>query len=137
VDKKLELLARVPLFSRMDGTALSHVAKLADEVDLPAGKELLHEGAIAYEFFLILEGSVRIERDGAPLNRLGPGDFLGEIALLDGGRRTATAIADSTVRLLVLGRREFNSLLNEFPDVRAAVLEALAGRVREHESVDD
>src|SRR5437016_6156116 len=117
MDRKIELLAKVPLFSRIDQSGLAHVAKLTDQVDLPAGKELLHEGEIPYEFFLIVEGSVRIERDRKVLNTLGPGDFLGEIALLDGGRRTATATTDTPVSVLVLGRREFNSLLNEFPDV--------------------
>jgi len=136
VDKKLELLAGVPLFSHLDRAGLEHIGRLADEIDLPAGKELLHEGALAYEFFLIVDGTVRIEHDGQVVNTLGAGQFLGEIALLDGGRRTATAIADSPVRVLVLGRREFNSLLSEFPDVRSAVLAALAERVRRHEGVE-
>lgn len=130
MDTKSELLRRVPLFSRMNSRALEEVGRLADEIDVPRGRELMREGDRGREFFLILDGEVGIERGGRRLNRLGPGDFLGEIALLDGGPRTATAVTDSPVRLLVLGQREFHSLIDEFPDVRTAVLEALAHRVR-------
>ena len=137
VDKKQELLARVPLFSGLDKIGLAQVAKLADEIDLPAGKQLLHQGDHPHEFFLIVDGSVRIERDGEHLNTLGAGDFLGEIALLDGGQRSATATADTPVSLLILGRREFNSLLNEFPDIRESVMTALAQRVRRLENTAD
>lgn len=137
MDKKLEMLARVPLFSALDKAGLAQVARLADEIDLPAGKQLLQQGGSPHEFFLILDGSVRIERDGAELNMQGPGDFLGEIALLDGGQRSATATAVTPVRLLVLGQREFNTLLNEFPDIRNSVLTALARRVRRLENTPE
>ncbi len=136
MDKK-QLLARVPLFSGLDKVGLGRVAKLADEIDLPAGKQLLQQGDHPHEFFLIVDGSVRIDRDGAQINTLGPGDFLGEIALLDGGQRSATATAVTPVNLLILGQREFNSLLNEFPDIRSSVLTALAQRVRRHENTPD
>ena len=137
MDKKLELLARVPLFSGLDKVGLAQIAKLADEIDLPAGKQLLHQGDHPHEFFLIVEGSVRIDRDGEQISTLGPGEFLGEIALLDGGQRRATATAETPVSLLILGRREFNSLLNEFPDIRSSVLTALAQRVRRLENTAD
>jgi CRP/FNR family transcriptional regulator, cyclic AMP receptor protein len=137
VDNKLELLGRVPLFSGLDQVSLAQIAKLADEIDLPAGKQLLQQGDYPHEFFLIVDGSVRIDRDGEQLNMLGPGDFLGEIALLDGGQRSATATAVTPVSLLILGRREFNSLLNEFPDIRSSVLTALAQRVRRLENTPD
>ncbi len=137
MDKKLELLSRVPLFSGLDTAGLEQVGKLADEIDLPAGKELLQEGAHPHEFFLIVDGSVGIVRDGQRLNTLGPGDFLGEIALLDGGRRTATATTETPVRLLVLGSREFHSLLNQFPAIRDSVMAALAARLRRLEDTVD
>jgi len=137
MDAKLELLSKVPLFSGLDRGALEHVGRLVDEIDLPADKLLLHEGELPYEFFLIVDGSVRIERDGQQINVLGAGDYLGEIALLDGGQRTATAITQTPVRLLVLGTREFHSLLTEFPDIRAAVLNQLAARVRRLEKTED
>jgi CRP-like cAMP-binding protein len=137
VDKKLELLAHVPLFSGLDRAGLEQVGKLADEIDLPPGKELLREGSTPHEFFLIIDGTVAIVRDGERVNTLGPGDYLGEIALLDGGARSATASAETAVRLLVLGTREFHSLLVEFPDIRVAVLRTLAARVRTLENVDE
>jgi CRP/FNR family transcriptional regulator, cyclic AMP receptor protein len=137
VDKKLELLARVPLFSGLGKGSLAQIAKLADEIDLPAGKQLLQQGDHPHEFFLIVDGSVRIDRDGAQINTLGPGDFLGEIALLDGGQRSATATAVTPVNLLILGQREFNTLLNDYPDIRTSVLTALARRVRRLENTPD
>jgi CRP/FNR family transcriptional regulator len=133
MDSKQELLRRVPLFSRLNGAGLEELARLSDEVDLPAGRTFIREGDFGHEFFLVLDGKVRIERGGDRVNVLGPGDFLGEIALLDGGQRSATAIADTPVRLLVLGHREFNTLMADFPEIRIAVLEALAQRVRRHE----
>jgi CRP-like cAMP-binding protein len=137
MDAKLELLSRVPLFSKLDRSSLERVARLVDEIDLPADKRLLHEGELPYEFFLIVDGQVRIDRDGQQVNVLGPGDFFGEIALLDGGRRTATATTLTPVHLLVLGTREFHSLLVEHPDIREAVLGALAERVRRLEKTDE
>jgi CRP-like cAMP-binding protein len=137
VDQKLELLAQVPLFSGLDRAGLEQVGKLADEIDLPAGKQLLREGSTPHEFFLIIDGTVAIVRDGERVNTLGPGDYLGEIALVDGGARSATASAETAVRLLVLGTREFHSLLAEFPEIRVAVLRTLAARVRTLENIED
>jgi CRP/FNR family transcriptional regulator, cyclic AMP receptor protein len=133
VDEKLKLLKGVPLFSRLGGHALEEVGRLAEEIDLPAGRELMRQGSPGSEFFVIVTGTVRIDQDGSTIRTLGPGDFLGEIALIDGGPRTATATAESAVRVLVLGRREFNTLIADFPEIRLAVLEALAHRVRRHE----
>jgi CRP-like cAMP-binding protein len=130
MDQKLELLRRVPLFAGLGGRELEEVGRLADEVDLPVGRVLTHEGRTANEFFLILDGSVRIERGGRTVNRLGSGDFLGEIALIDGGPRTATATVEDGGRFLVVGHREFHSLLDQFPTIQLAVLEAMANRVR-------
>jgi CRP-like cAMP-binding protein len=130
LDSKAEMLRRVPLFSRMNGRSLEDVGRLADEVDLPAERELMHEGEPGREFYLILDGQVRIDRGGRQVNVLGPGDFFGEIALVDGGLRSATATTATPARLLVLGRREFYSLIDEYPAVRTSVLEALAHRVR-------
>ena len=130
MDRKLELLSKVPLFSRLDEAGLRQVAMLTDEVDVDAGRELTTEGQFAHEFFLILDGTVSIDRGGAHLSTLGPGDFFGEIALVDRGPRSATATSDGPARLLVLGHREFNGLMDQFPLVRTAVLEALAHRVR-------
>lgn len=131
MDDKLAMLRGVPLFVGLDENELEAVGRLCDEVEVPAGRELMHEQAFGNEFFLILEGRIRIHRAGVTLATMGPGDFLGEIALIDHGRRTATGTCETDCRLLVLGHREFHSLLDQQPDIRVHVLEALARRVRQ------
>jgi CRP-like cAMP-binding protein len=130
---KRDLLRRVPLFAGLRDRDLAEIERLVDEIDVPAGSRLTREGAFGQEFFVIIEGSVRVERDGRELNTLGPGDFLGEIALLDGKPRSATVTTVEPSRLLVLGHREFHSLIDTRPDVRLRVLEALAERIRAFE----
>jgi CRP/FNR family transcriptional regulator, cyclic AMP receptor protein len=129
-DYKLDLLRRVPLFQGLSKSDLQLVERLTDEIDVPAGKVLIKEGASGHEFFIVVEGTLRVERDGQLIRKLGPGDFAGEIALIDGGLRTATVIADTPARLLVVGHREFFSLLGQYPDIQIQVLQALARRVR-------
>ena len=133
MDQKLQLLRQVPLFAGLGGREIQEIGRLVDEIDLPAGKELTREGRTAEEFFVILDGSVRIDRGGAQIRKLGTGDFLGEIALVDGGPRTATATAETPVRVLVIAHREFHSLMDRFPSIQASVLRALAERVRQME----
>jgi CRP/FNR family cyclic AMP-dependent transcriptional regulator len=131
MDEKLAILRSVPLFVGLDDGELKAVGGLTTEVDVPAGHELAREETFGDEFYMILDGSVRIHRAGSTIRTLGPGDFLGEIALIDHGRRTASATAETDCRLLVLGHREFHSLLDAQPDIRVHVLEALARRVRQ------
>jgi CRP-like cAMP-binding protein len=122
--------AESPLFSRLSRSSLEQVAAQCDEVDVAAGTVLMREGQSAGEFFIIVDGSVEVTRDGGVLRTMGPGEFLGEIAMIDGGPRSATATTTSPSRLLVLSRREFHTLLDDHADVRLCVLEALAERVR-------
>ena len=131
MDDKVAMLRAVPLFVGLDDDELAAIGRLCDEVDVPAGRQLIREGAFGDEFFLILDGEVRIDRAGTRLRSMGPGDFLGEIALIDHGRRTATATCETDCRLLVLAHREFHELLDAQPDIRVHVLEALARRVRQ------
>jgi CRP-like cAMP-binding protein len=129
-DEKLELLRHVPLLAGCDKRGLQEIGSLADEVDVPAGKTLMREGESGSEFFIIVDGTVGVDRGGQRIRTLGPGDFFGEIALVDGGPRTATATTETASRLLVLAHREFHSLLDRHPKIQAAVLNALAQRVR-------
>ena len=131
MDDKLAMLMGVPLFVGLDDDELEAVGRLCTEVEVPAGQELMHEEGPGSEFFLILEGQIRIHRAGATLRTMGPGDFLGEIALIDHGKRTASGTCVTDCRLLVLGRRDFHALLDQQPDIRVHVLEALARRVRQ------
>ena len=129
-DPKIELLRRVPLFTQCRGDSLAQISQLADEVDVPDGYTLMRQGDLGHEFFLIVEGRVRIERDGATINSLEAGDFLGEIALVDQSRRTATAIAEGPVKLLVITHQGFNSLLDSSPATRNAIMSGMAARLR-------
>ena len=129
MDQKLELLSKVPLLAGLDRRGLEEVGRLADEVDLPAGRVAARQGASADEFFVIVDGKVSIERDGEHLSDLGPGDFFGELALLGKVPRTATATCTTPCRLLVIGHREFHTLLSDFPTIQGAVLEAVAQRI--------
>jgi CRP/FNR family transcriptional regulator, cyclic AMP receptor protein len=129
-DQKLRLLRGVPLFANCSKASLGQIARLADEVELPAGRVLTQQGRIGNEFFVIVEGKVRVERDGRRIQTEGPGDFLGEIALIDHRPRTATATCETPCRLLVLAHREFHALLAVSPAISNAVLKALAQRLR-------
>ena len=129
-DPKLEMLRQVPLFAQCRGASLKLIGQLADEVDVPDGKVLMRQGDLGQEFFLIVDGRVRIERDGSTINTLGPGDFLGEVALLGEGHRTATAVTEGPARLLVISHRGFHSLLDSSTEMRAAVMGAIAARIR-------
>ena len=129
-DEKLELLKTVPLFATCDAREIERLGMLVEEVDLPAGRVLFTEGETADELFIIVSGQVRVERDGAVLANRGPGEFFGEIALVAGGPRTATATCVTPCRLLVVVRHDFHSLMDEFPALKMRVLETLAARVR-------
>jgi CRP-like cAMP-binding protein len=129
-DEKLELLSRIPLFSGLDRRRLERVGMLADEIEVPSGRRLMQQGESGADMMVIVSGSVAVVRDGERLNTLGAGDFFGEIALVDGGPRTATVTAEEPTRLLVITHREFHAMMDELPEVAAQVLNALAQRIR-------
>ena len=126
---KTELIKRVPLFARCSKRELAEIGALADEIDLPAGKELTKQGATGREFFVLLAGSAEVTRDGSQVATLGAGDFLGEIALVTKAPRTATVTTLEPVRALVITDRAFRNLLDHSPELQLKVLEALAARV--------
>jgi len=130
MDQKQAMLAQVPLFVGLGARDLGRIAQLCDEVDVRSDFVVTREGASASEFFVILDGGIRIDRGGQHLRDLGPGDYLGELALLTKGPRTATATAIGPTRLLVLTRREFNELLQDYPKIQSAVLRTMAERVK-------
>ena len=133
-DEKLELLHAIPLFSRLDRHHLERLGMLTEEVDVPSGKVLIRQGESGDDLMVIVSGHVGVERDGQRVDELGPGDFFGEIALIERGPRTATVTAEAPCRLLVVNHRDFHSLMEEFPDVAAQVLVALAHRIRQIET---
>jgi CRP/FNR family transcriptional regulator, cyclic AMP receptor protein len=129
-DTKLELLKRVPLFVSLGPDALAGLAAITEERDVPAGTVLTTEGRHEGYFYAIASGSVRIDRGGQTINTLRDGDFLGEIALVDGGPRTATATTETPSQLLVLNHHRFWELLDQEPEVRAAIMEEVGRRLR-------
>jgi CRP-like cAMP-binding protein len=129
-DEKLDLLHSIPLFGRFDRKHLERLGMLTEEVDVPAGKVLIRQGELGDDLMVIVSGTVDVERDGVRVNTLSSGDFFGEIAVIDRGPRTATVTANTPSRLLVINHRDFNALMDEFPDVAAQVLVTLAHRLR-------
>ncbi len=105
------------------------VARLVEQVKIGEGGILFREGQFGKEIFLILSGTVEVTQKGRPVNRLGPGDFFGELAALDQGPRNATVSALSDLELLIIGQREFNAML-DMPGFRDALLKRLARRLQ-------
>lgn len=129
-DEKLDLLHGIPLFSGLDKRQLLRLGQLTDEVDVADGRTLMRQGERGDELFVVIEGNLRVERDGDVIAHRGAGEFLGEIALVDEGPRSATVIAEGPARLLVVGHRAFHTLMEEFPQIQLVVLRELARRVR-------
>ena len=128
-DAKVELLRHVPLFDRCSKRELREIAGIADEVQVPAGKSLAVEGASGREFMVVADGSAEVRRGGRKINLLGAGDFLGEIALITGKKRTASVTTREPTRLLVLTERDFRRLMRDVPSIQTKVMEALASRL--------
>jgi CRP/FNR family transcriptional regulator, cyclic AMP receptor protein len=127
---KEQLIKSVPLFERCTKREIAALAGVADELEMPAGAELTREGAPGREFIVLAEGVATVTRNGRTLNRLGAGDFLGEIALLSGGPRTATVTTTEPSVILVLTDRAFARVADGMPSVRGRLLEALSERLQ-------
>ena len=119
-----------PLFADLDKRALEKVALLSETLDVRAGDEVTKEGRLAWEFFVIENGTAEVKQDGAVIGTLGPGDFFGEIGLLGGGdRRTATVTATSAMQLIVLTAGRLATIEREMPGVSEQIRAALAQRM--------
>ena len=130
-DSKLDHLAQVRLFRACSRKELTTIGRASDEVRVAAGKTIVEEGQTGHEFFLILEGNATVQRNGRKVATLGPGDYFGELALLDRGPRNATVKADGDMEVLVLGQREFSGVLDEVPTIAHKLLSSMATRLRE------
>jgi CRP-like cAMP-binding protein len=122
-------LTKVPLFEGLSRRELEQIARWADEVDLPEGKRLLDQGRFAYEFFVIQEGECEVRQDRRPLATMGPGDIVGEIALMERARRTATVETLSRVRAIVMSARDFGTMMDTMPSVARRVREIQQRRI--------
>lgn len=136
-EDKFEPLRKVPLFKDLSNQQLAIVAQNADEVQSQPGDVLTRQGHLGHEFILIVEGRVRVERDGEVVAHMGPGEFLGEIALIDGKPRTATATTEEPSVLLVVQARAFNLLLDTVPGLQRQILLTFCERLRACEGALD
>jgi CRP/FNR family transcriptional regulator, cyclic AMP receptor protein len=122
-------LAAVRLFSSLSKRELEKLATWTDEVSVSAGYELAKEGQFAHEFFVIEDGTAEVLQSGERIAELGPGDFFGEIALLETGRRTASVVASTDMRLIVMFQREFKQMERDMPAVADRVRSAIRARL--------
>jgi CRP/FNR family transcriptional regulator, cyclic AMP receptor protein len=130
-DTKVQALKRAPLFDGLSRKELTQLARVSEDLEVEKGRMLCKEGETGQEFFVIVDGKVKITRKGRRITTRGGGDFVGEIALLEDVPRTATVTAETPLRLFVLTRRDFRHLLDENPGVERKVLRVLARRLAE------
>jgi CRP-like cAMP-binding protein len=126
---KMELLKRVPLFAGLSNAELGEVALIADEVDFPAGKELIREGDRGREFVVIVKGDVELRKNGRKLPMRGGSEFFGEMALLTSAPRSATVVTVTPLRALVIEERAFRALVDKHPSIQGKLLRTLAQRL--------
>jgi CRP/FNR family cyclic AMP-dependent transcriptional regulator len=130
-DTKVQALKGVPLFEGLSKKELVQLAKVSEDLEVEAGRELTREGETGQEFFVIVEGEIEVTIKGKRRASRGEGDFVGEIALLENIPRTATVSAKTPLRLFVLTRQDFRKLVDENRSVEQKVMRALARRVVE------
>lgn len=130
-DRKLTHLANVQMFSSLNKKELALVSRAADVVKVKAGKEIVTEGTAGHEFYLILDGEAVVKKGNRKIATLGPGQYFGELALLDRGPRSATIVAGTDVELVVIGQRELMAVLDAVPAVAHKLLVSMAARVRD------
>jgi CRP-like cAMP-binding protein len=121
-------LHRLPLFEDLGRRDLDRLSRWIDDVDVSAGRHIVDQGSIAWEFFVIAEGKAEVLRDGAHVADLGPGDFFGEMALVEHERRSASVVATTPLRLGVMLERDFVEMEKEMPAVAAAIRRAVEER---------
>jgi CRP-like cAMP-binding protein len=123
-------LKAVPLFASLADKELKKVAQLADEVDVAAGQHLVDEGRFAHEFFVIEDGTAEVQHDGKTVATLGPGDFFGEIALIRTDRRTASVVATTPMKLIVVFGPNFRAMEADMPSVHDKINQAIEERTK-------
>jgi CRP/FNR family cyclic AMP-dependent transcriptional regulator len=130
VTSKEAAIKGVPLFSTCSKGEIALIARLADEIDFPAGKDLMREGETGREFFIILSGTAEVRKGETVITSIGPGGFCGELALIEHVPRTATVTASSPIDALVLTGQAFSSLRSQLPNMDSTVLDEMTARLR-------
>lgn len=131
-----ELLNCVPIFEGLSRKELRHVINASKEVEFPAGRAIVKEGDTGAAFHMILKGKARVTVRGRTKGRLGPGDYFGEMSLIDRGARSATVVAETPVRTLSLVSWSFLPLLDEMPSVAKKMLIVMSQRLRTSEGTN-
>lgn len=124
-------LSKIWLFSTSSAKDLRTIKRALEEVTVPPGRMLTEQGTIGREFFLIVKGQASVRRNNRKVATLGPGQYFGEMALLDRRPRSASVISETDMTLLVLGQRQFNGVLDAVPALSRKMLAAMATRLRE------
>lgn len=124
-------LARVPLFQGLSKQHLRRIGGLTTQLHQGEGEVIAREGATGNEFIIVLEGELEVRRGDAIVATMGPGDYVGEIALLHNRPRTATVVAKTPVVVEVIGRPEFAALLSDEPEVAQEIMATMAQRLDE------
>jgi CRP-like cAMP-binding protein len=132
-DERVERLRSVPLFAACTEEQLKFIATRVEDLDFPGGKVLTEQGRSGGEFFIILSGEAEVRQGDTVVNRLKAGDHFGEIALLDNGPRTATVVATTPMRCLVLSPRQFQDVLHQDAEIAVTLLHAVTRRLRNAE----
>jgi CRP/FNR family cyclic AMP-dependent transcriptional regulator len=129
-ERMTQLLSQTHLFAGVDADGLERIVDRITELDVPADRVIARQGEIGTGFFIITSGSVRVVRDGETLATLGPGEFFGELSVLDGKPRNAQVVSAEPTVCLALASWDFEAVVVEQPKVALAVLRELAGRLR-------
>ncbi len=130
-DQFLKHLGEVPLFRALSKKDLRLVARRGEDLEVPAGKVLVEQGAAGSEFFVIVSGRAKVTRRGRKMATLGAGSFFGDLALLDKAPRNATVVAETPMEVVVMGQREFAGLIDDVPGFSRKLLAGMARRLRE------
>jgi CRP-like cAMP-binding protein len=130
-DARAARLKAVPLFAHCTNKQVEFIVTQVEDMDFAAGRVLCTEGQSGGDFFVLLSGTADVTRKGRKIAKMRPGDFFGEIALVDGGPRTATVTTSEPSRCLVLGPRQFQNVIHQDADIAHSVMKALTLRVRE------
>lgn len=131
IDRRSELLAACPLFRGIDASGLAGLADVATAVDFPAGHVIARQGEIGTGFFVVVEGTVRVVRDGEVIARLGAGEFFGELSVLDRMPRNASVLAETATTCLALASWDFEKVLMDQPALTLHILRGVATRLRD------
>jgi CRP/FNR family cyclic AMP-dependent transcriptional regulator len=129
-DHRADLLAATPLFDGVDPDGLAGIAQRTVEVAFEPGQVIARQGDVGSGLFIVASGSVRVVRDGETIATLGPGEFFGELSVLDGRPRTEKVLAAEPTVCLGLATWEFETVVREQPEVALAIMRGLAGRLR-------